>query len=472
MNNKLIIYIALLLISLSACTSDFEETNTNPNNPESAPLTNVFGYVIESLAGEFGKTEMHYPAPFVGHVTNGTYTDVINYYTDPGNTIWESTYSTILTNINYVIEGAKEDGNTNQEAAGLVLRTYAIQLVTDIYGKVPYSEAGKATEEIIHPSYDDEDSIYYDLLNTLETANSLFDEDNGGDLGDGDLIYGGDVSQWKKFCNSLRLRLAIRISNVVESKAKEEIAKILNSPATYPVFESNDDNSFLTFPGGEWIEPWTAEHSSIGDDYIAKPITDTLLAYNDPRLAEYAESLSDGSFSGLEVGTDADTVYSRVNDQFVNNQTGNVYFLKYAEVEFIKAEAIKRNFVSGNAEEEYKNAITASCKEYDIDDETIAGYLKGSSVSWNNTLNQIYIQKWIALFRQSWEAWAEMRRTDVPALSPASHSAYTGHNRTPFRFPYPDSEQKLNSENIPSDVAEDDYFWGYQIWWDTRTGVQ
>jgi len=472
MKTKLIIYISVFLLSLISCTDDFEDTNTNPNNPDSAPLTNVFGYAIESLAEQFGQTEMHYPAPFVGHVTNGTYTDVINYSTDPGNDIWSATYSTILTNVNYVIEGAKENGNDNLEAAGLVIRTYALQLVTDIYGKVPYSEAGKAVEEVIHPPYDDEKDIYYDLLKTLDEANSLFDEENGGEIGAGDLIYGGEVAHWKKFCNSLRLRLAIRISNVDETKAAEELSTILNNPDKYPVFASNDDNSFLTFPGGDWVEPWTSEHSSIGDDYMAKPIVDTLLNYHDPRIAEYAEPMEDDTYAGLEVGSDADTEYSRVNDRFVNNPTGSIYFLKYAEVKFIQAESMQRGFISGDAGTAYESAITASCKEYDITDELIADYLAGPDVAWNNNMSQIYIQKWIALFRQSWEAWAEMRRTDVPTMKPASNAAYSGHNRTPFRFPYPDSEQKLNSENIPSSVTEEDYFWGYQIWWDTRTGVQ
>jgi hypothetical protein len=83
-----------------------------------------------------------------------------------------------------------------------------------------------------------------------------------------------------------------------------------------------------------------------------------------------------------------------------------------------------------------------------------------------------YVQKWISLFRQSWEAWAEMRRTDIPTLPQAANSVASGHNRPPFRFSYPDSEIKLNSDHIPSNVNEVDHYWGYQVWWDTRTGVQ
>lgn len=472
MKNKLIIYLSFFLSLFTACTSDFEELNTNPNNPDTAPLTNVFGYAIEDISERFGKTEMDYPATFVGHITKGTYTDVTHYNTEPSGTVWNGTYSTTLTNLNFVIKGAAAEGRTNLEAAAMILKVYALQMVVDVYGKAPYFEAGLGADGVIHPAYNDEKDIYYDLLNTLDQANSMFDEKDGGILGEGDLIYSGDIAKWQKFCNSLRLRLAIRISNVDQAKAKEEIAAVLNNSSEYPVFDSNDDNSLLTFPGGDWVEPWTSEYSSVGDNFMAKPIIDTLVNYNDPRISYYASPISDGSYSGLPVGVDADHEYSRINDRFVNNPTGNVFFMKYAEVELIKAEAIQRGFVSGDVQAEYEKAITASCKEYGISDQKISDYLSGSSVSWKGDLKQIYVQKWLALFRQSWEAWAEMRRTDVPALAPAAYSGATGHNRIPFRFPYPDSEKKLNSINIPASVTQTDYFWGYQIWWDTRTGVK
>ena len=202
-----------------------------------------------------------------------------------------------------------------------------------------------------------------------------------------------------------------------------------------------------------------------------KPIIDTLVNYDDPRIAFYAAPLADGTYSGLTVGEDADTTYSRVNDLFVENPTGTVYYLKYAEIEFIKAEAAQRGFVGTSAKDAYEAAITASCEEYGISGADIADYLQGPKVAWANNVEQIYIQKWISLFRQSWEAWAEMRRTDIPTLPMAANSVHQGHNRTPFRFSYPDTEQKLNSENIPTNVNEVDNSWGYQIWWDTRTGV-
>jgi hypothetical protein len=474
MNYKIITYILSLIFIAAACTSDFEETNENPNDPETAPYTNVFGYCIEELASLSGSTEMIYTGSYVGYTAKGTYNDPLNYLSTPGTGTWDGIYSDILTNANYVIEGAEEEGNYNLKAAAMVIRAYAFQMAVDVYGKVPYFEAGQAEDGIVHPAYDEEDEIYLSLLDSLEVANSLFDAEDGGDIGDGDLVYSGDVDMWQKFCNSLRLRMAIRISNVDESSATTVISSVLGNSDTYPIFDSNDDNAYITYTGGDWVEPWTSQHNSIGDEFIAKPIIDTLVKLGDPRIAYYAEPLDDGSYNGLPVGDDADDAddYSRIGSLFVENETGDLYFMKYAEIELIKAEAYARGLASGDAQTAYEDAITASCEEYDIDASTIADYLADSNVAYNGSLSQIYTQKWVALFRQCWEGWAEMRRTDVPALDPATNSSYSGHNRPPFRFPYPDSEEKLNSDNIPSDVVEDDNFWGYQIWWDTRTNVQ
>ena len=127
--------------------------------------------------------------------------------------------------------------------------------------------------------------------------------------------------------------------------------------------------------------------------------------------------------------------------------------------------------VTGDADAAYQKAIEANMAYYNIDATEIANYLIQPTVAWNNDLNQIYIQKWISLFRQSWEAWAEMRRTDVPNLGIAVNSVFPDHNRSPVRFEYPEYERLLNSSNIPN-VNITDHYWGNQIWWDTRTGIQ
>jgi len=154
--------------------------------------------------------------------------------------------------------------------------------------------------------------------------------------------------------------------------------------------------------------------------------------------------------------------------------------MKAASRLFIKAEAYERNLATGDAQAAYEAGVTASCEEHDVAPGQIIAYLSDPNVAWDDNtgdygytnLEKIYFQKWISLFKQGHEAWAETRRTDIPQLNAAPGSPYSGHNRPPFRWPYPTYEYNLNP-GVPEqwDGEIVDRFWGDQMWWDTRTGV-
>jgi hypothetical protein len=472
MKKNIYLIIGLLITGLISCTSDFDEINVNPNQPITAPATNVLGYSIQSIAQRFGSTEIFYPGAFVGYTAKGTYNLVNRYAEVAPSSHWTNLFSYAIQNLNYVIESSPNANQRNIKAAAMVMKAYAFQLLVDTYGPIPYTEYGKMREGIVYPKYDNEKVVYTDLLTSLKEANSMFNATTGGKIGVGDLIYSGDVAKWKKFCNSLRLRLAIRISKVEPALAASNISEILNDATTYPVFSSNTDNATLKFPGADWMEPWASAYKGVPDVKIGKPIVDKLLSLNDPRLPFYAKANNSGNYVGLEIGADATSTISLVSDRFMQTETGTVFFQKYAEVEFIRAEAAKLGIITSSAQTAYENGVKASLAEYSVPEATITAYLGTSGVSWTNDINQIYEQKWIALFRQCWEAWAEQRRTDYPALGLAVNSSVSGHNRTPFRFSYPIEERNLNGDNVPASVTEKDMFWGYQIWWDKRTNVQ
>ena len=140
MKNKTItVFTALAIIFMSSCTKNFEEINTNPNNPDIAPLTNVFANVIQDISERFGTTEMEYAAAFVGHVTKGTYTEVTTYQGIPSPSVWNGSYRSTLANANFVVAGAKETGNINLEAATMVLKAYALQMVVDFADTMYYA---------------------------------------------------------------------------------------------------------------------------------------------------------------------------------------------------------------------------------------------------------------------------------------------------------------------------------------------
>lgn len=156
--------------------------------------------------------------------------------------------------------------------------------------------------------------------------------------------------------------------------------------------------------------------------------------------------------------------------------------MRYAEVEFLKAEAYLRSDLLGDvakARAAYEAGIAASATEHGVTAAALATYMGNTNVAWDATgswgysnLQKIYYQKWVSLFKQGHEAWAETRRTDIPRLSAATGSSFTGHTRPPFRWPYPVSEYTLNQIVVKShDGAIADRFWGDKMWWDTRTGV-
>ncbi len=478
----------LLMLGLTllgtSCTKDFEDINTNPNNPDTAPLESVLAYNIIEISDRFSiSTEMEFVASYVGHITMGQNNDAQNYISQSPSGMWSQYYIRNLSNLNSIIKNST-DKEVNIKAAALVLKAYATIIQVDAYGAVPYFEAGKLEEEGIEtPKFDSEEVIYDDLFKILKEANSLFDE-NEKDLGAGDLFYADKsanqrIMAWKKFANSLRLRAAIRISNVAKDKAKGVISEILGDPATYPIFESNDDSAILLFPGEKWQEPWTSQAKRKPYIRAAAPLIDTLNRLSDPRLPEYANPVSGNTYVGLQVGADGKNKWgspleSTIDAQFIDQEVnGKVFFMTYSEVEFIIAEANARGLYGAPADaaDAYNKAISANMGMYNISSAKINTYLAQADVAYNNDVNRIYIQKWISLFRQSWEAWAEMRRTDVPLLPIAAQAIYTNHNRVPYRFAYPDTEKNLNGGNIPTDVTNENFYWGTQIWWDTRAGV-
>jgi hypothetical protein len=479
---KVILVLALIL-GLGSCTKDWEGMNTNPNEPVVVPPTNLLAYALRYYSDNFVDPWMslNNTSTYANHVAKIQYIDESRYQERESviNDAWRDIYTTLL-DLKKAKELAEEAGNTNLQGAVITMQAFLLQKSTDLWRNVPWTDALLGEEDNATPAYDSQESIYAALLQMLVDANDLFNQGTG-DLGDGDLLYHGDVLKWQKFCNSMRLRVAIRMSNVAEATAKQHIEQIMGDAATYPIFGSNDDNAFFYWPGNlPYMEPWAEDMiSNARDDHgMCETLVNVMLDLDDPRLPVYAHPApSDGEYRGLVAGAIDGTFnvadISRIGERYRDNPAGFSPFMRYSEVLFIAAEAAFRGFSVGiGAQDAYEAAVTASCEENGVD---ASGYLAGGA-AWNNTLDQIYLQKWISLFKQGHEAWAENRRTDVPVLDEAPGSPYGSHNRPPFRFPYPTDESNLNGTNLaPNLNGIQDRFWGTdngKMWWDTRTGVQ
>ncbi|HNZ69609.1 MAG: SusD/RagB family nutrient-binding outer membrane lipoprotein [Prolixibacteraceae bacterium] len=472
-------FITTLLVA--GCTDEFAEINTDPDRAKDAPATNVLAFVIRYLsATQFDPwKDMNEVSTYAGYVAKIQYIDECRYQFRPGvvENNWYYDYI-LLNNINEIKKKAATDGATNLMAVAQTLEVVVFQIATDTWRDIPFTEAIKLNDGILLPKYDKQEDIYPALLAELKTAADAFASGGTDALGDGDIMFGGDVELWQKFANSLRLRLAMRISGVSSALAKSTVEEVLGNPSKYPVMESNDDNAFFWWPGASpYEEPWYTDSKTRDDHGISDVIVNVLKSLDDPRLPVYAfPAAADGEYRGFTIGAAAQpalTTISRIGERFRKDPAGFTPYMRYAEVMFHVAEAAKIGFSTGTtAQKAYEAGVTASLEENGIAKADIATYLAGKG-KFDNTLDQIYLQEWIAMFKQGMEGWSLYRRTGIPKTHyVAPGSPYSGHNTPPFRYPYPANELTYNQANSKPfvDTVVDD-FWGKQMWWDTRTGV-
>ncbi|MBD3628202.1 SusD/RagB family nutrient-binding outer membrane lipoprotein [Cyclobacterium sp.] len=486
--SKLTGLVLLAVLLCTACTEDWNEMNINPNQPSEVPASNVLGAGMTVVAGQlFGeRIGIYYAGTWSGQLAAigaGDY----EFRVDINNGQWDNLYRAMA----YFVDAgniAREEGNQNLEAVSLIMKAYTAHQVTDMWGDIPYTQAFQLDAEgILSPEFDSQEVVYNKILSELAAANTMLDP-NGMALGVGDFIYGGDIMKWKKFANSIRLRVAMRMSSVAPQDAAAVIGEILGNPATYPVFEEHTDNAYLNWPGvSSNIEPWRQRlgtPTNKNDQYRTNfDLINLLENLDDPRLPVYADRNQNGVFNGYKMGIgqtsdpmNSNANVSHIGDRFGYDDMGFSPFMNASQVWFIKAEAYERGLVSGGSSQEaYEKGIEVSLEENGVEPEMINAYLQNSGVAWDSgsstNLEKIRLQNWIALYKQSVEAWAEVRRTDVPLLDKVSNDYASSHNRPPFRMSYPANEIAHN-QSFPSDIEEEDIFYGIQLWWDTRTGVE
>ena len=222
---------------MSSCTKDFEEINTNPNSPVEAPLTNVLAFAMREHASQTYDPwgDMNEPSTYSGQLAKIQYIDEAR-YTYRANVVenmW-TYYSRDLKNLQLVIDGASKEGKTNMQAAAITFQTLIWLSATDRWRDLPFLDALKGDEGVIAPKYTTQEEIYPELLNRLKSAADLFNKNGQDPLGSGDVLYQGDLMKWKRFPNSLRLRIAMRISKIVPALAKTNVEEIAGNASLYP----------------------------------------------------------------------------------------------------------------------------------------------------------------------------------------------------------------------------------------------
>lgn len=448
-----------LLISAVSCKKALDETNVNPNASENAQPDYLLTAAIKTTSDTYWGTtnNMNSSLLFVQHWAKIQYTDPDRYIF--ANTdfqeLWSVSYAKGIVNLNQIIKLADAQANTNYKGVALVLRSWVFTLLTDAYGDVPYSQAANIDQYLL-PKYDKQRDVYLGVLADLATAQTALNA--SGKAIAGDVIYANNITSWKKFANSLRLRIALRIADREPELARQTIAAIQAEGSGY--ISSNLENAQLVYKTSPNQNPISNLFDTRDDYRISKTIVDQLAATNDPRLPIFASKaaatqLYTGVPNGLLTGDAAAlglTRTSKPGAYFIAPSAPSV-IISYAEVLFDRAEAAARSFTSENAATLYGQAVEASLSQYGVSTADITAYKALPAVAYDasNYKKSIGNQKWIALFGQGLEAFAEWRRLDYPVLTPAVAGSLNG--KIPVRFIYPGTEQSLNPDNYKSAVA-------------------
>jgi len=456
------ILLALTLLCVSACTDDFDELNTNPNSASSGTADLFMPHGIQSAVDiqSGGSLGMDIGEGFSQHWARIQYTDVDQYTvsSDVYTAAWSGLYIESLADYTRIYKLGQESGNTNYQAVAVILRSWVFSMLADVYGDIPYTDALKGLEGTLLPKYDAQKDVYAGLIAELKTAGESIDVANTTMPISGDILFAGNMLKWKKFANSLSLRLLSRMIDKADApiNVKSEITRILSDPAKYPVLASVSDNVQLNYLDATNNQnPVNINRRTRDDHRVSATLVSRLTALSDARLAVYANIPQDGgTYKGVPNGlasSDANalglTKTSKVGDYFVAPTAPGV-IMTYAELMFLKAEfAYKGVTTAGDAATNYADAITASFAQYKLAAPT--AYIAANALkSGAEGFTQIMEQKWIALYGQGLEAWTEYRRTGIPALTPPTLN--TNQNVIPTRLPYPGSEESLNYDNFSS----------------------
>ena len=461
---KLYIITALALL-MTGCNDFDEDININPNAPSQASGTQLLANAMLSLSGISSTPAGEFMSQYLSE------TQYVNASLYPqSSTSFYGWYQGPLMNLETVLQADDLSGTegpiANQLAVAKILKSYYIWHLTDRWGDVPYSEALMGADNFT-PAYDSQESIYMDLFSTLEEAENQI---VSGSISN-DIMYGGDMAKWTKLSNTIRLLLALRLSEVNPTLGQEKFNDALQSG----VLESNSDNLvFKHLADANNQNYWYSQVVLQGREWwaISTTLLDKMKPFGDPRIEIYANpNRTDGDYTGLVFGerTDIDTEKYALLGDAIYAQDAPVYLVTYAQVLFAQAEAAKLGWISGGdevAEENYNMAIAASMDQWGADTSNLETFMSQSEIKYDpaKAIEQIATQRWIHLYMHGYEGWAEYRRTGYPDNMVAPEGA-----DVPNRQIYIESEQFNNTDNYNEAVQRQ--FGGSEslygkVWWD------
>lgn len=498
--SKLIV--GTLVCGLASCTGDYLDINTNPYQPgDLTPDDYALGSAMNNLASAVISSDVN-TAQFTDCLLGGTQG---GYFADC-NASWAQSIANynatndwtrvflksdwvipiLYSNLTVIQQQSETTENPVPAAIAQVVKVAAMHRVTDTYGPIPYSQIGE--EGNITTPYDSQKDVYYKFFEELDEAIATLTENRNAALtASADYVYSGNVQNWIKFANSLKLRLAMRIVKADPDKAQ----KVAESAVAHEigVIESNDENAMWNYFGSINNPLFVAINYNAGDSRAAADIVCYMNGYNDNRRASYfTESGWDGeTYVGVRRGINKQPVdaYFTQYSTIKISASDPVLWMNASEVAFLRAEGALRGWtMGGTAAGFYEQGVRLSFEYWGatgvdayLDDDTsvpalyvdpaglntYANNISSITIKWNDagfeeSLERIITQKWIANWKLGNEAWADYRRTGYPHLIPATDEGNLSNgvvdsNRGARRMPYPSEEYTSNTQNVQDAVS-------------------
>lgn len=512
---KYIIYSLFAAITLNGCTGDFENMNVDPNNltevgKREMPFMFAKAQSSSALNRSFYQTVQNLGADLYSQyfaLTSTSFaTDRYVMTPDWQRRFWTVVYVDTAPQLKSILENA--DPNSGEQALANILWVYAFHRLTDHFGPIPYFDAAEPQDVI---PYDPMDEIYDDFFKRLDTAvKDLKNLPAGTTVFKGyEIMYNGDVNNWVRFANTLRLRLALRISKIDPARAKTEAEAAI----ALGVLTENSQNANLQKVQAGNDTNGLAQVAAWNEFAMSSTIASYLKGYEDPRLAVYFQtSIATGEYNSVRNGlsptalgesrntpshnSNVGTYWAvkKEDNTFSPNLTASFHVLCCAEAYFLRAEGALNGWnMDGDAQGLYEEGIRKSLAQWGVE-ESADNYIASSKlpaapgdsnnspavsttpVKWGQTVNvqreQIGTQKWLAIFPNGMEAWAEYRRSGYPEMYPVVQSDNSLLPQGEFinRLPYPLTEQANNAAELekgrkllggPDDVTT-------KLWWDVN----
>jgi hypothetical protein len=475
---------------MAGCNESLVEMNTDPLRLSELPDEYLFTTAVRYTIGDVSNYDTRFGCQYAHvYVTNSENRSADSYKDFHTQDVYKDMFAyAYISPLRYIIKvvSMTSEGETKNDVRNAIARIVAVveySRVSDCFGDIPYFEGARGMENILYPTYDEQEVIYHDMMDQLKASIEILrTADPAMGYVGADPVYDNNLTKWSCFANSMRLRLAMRARFAEPANSAAVITECMNEP----FIENNDGNFGLKYQESENPElynPWydVRQHANwkMSDKFV-----EWLKSTNDPRLSIFVDTTKTGEYKGFMNGLNDQEQSKYQWDAFSNPKPAlyakdmSLNLMCASEVWFLRAEAALFNLGQGDANQLYQEGIRKAMIQWKVPADSIAEYLSTEpeatlNGSDENKFRQIATQMWIAFTPNFVEAWSNIRRTGYPVIPQRTddnvYSLGVTNGILPTRFKYSSGEYRTNRANV--DIAVERQgpdLIDTPVWWDVR----